>query len=78
MLKAHEAGFVDLWFSRNVADASRCLNPLRDVSSEKPRLTLGGLSGAFVVLAFGFALSTLSFCVELFLNCFTPYSKRNV
>ncbi|KAK4012993.1 hypothetical protein OUZ56_025240 [Daphnia magna] len=56
MLKAHEAGFVDLWFSRNMADASRCLNQ-RDVTSEKQRVTLGGLSGAFLALGFGYASS---------------------
>lgn len=63
MLKAHEAGFVDLWFSRNMADASRCLNQ-RDVTSEKQRVTLGGLSGAFLALGFGYGLSILSFFGE--------------
>ena len=69
MLKAHEGGFVDLWFKQNVVDASRCLNPLRD-SSSKPRLTLSGLSGAFVVLASGLFFSVFIFCAELILSRF--------
>ncbi|XP_046453781.1 ionotropic receptor 93a-like [Daphnia pulex] len=64
LLKAHEAGFVAFWFKRDMVDASRCLNPMRDVASNKQRVTLAGLSGAFVALAFGLALSVLCFCGE--------------
>lgn len=64
MLQAHGGGFVNLWFDRNVADASRCLNPLRSQSSAKIRLALSGLSGAFVVLALGYCLSLFVFVSE--------------
>ena len=65
MLKAHEGGFVNLWFDRNVADASRCLNTIRKRESDRIRLTLSGLSGAFVVLTFGYCLSLFVFLVEM-------------
>ena len=64
MMKAHEGGFVDLWYDHILADSSRCTKPLRNRSSDKIRLGLGGLSGAFVVLAFGYTLSVLVFLGE--------------
>ena len=68
MLRAHEGGFIDLWYDRNVADASRCLNPLRKHSTDKIRLKLGALSGAFIVLAFGLSLSVLVILLEIIYN----------
>ena len=70
MLKAHEGGFIGLWSARNMADASRCLNPVRKHASEKISLKLGGLSGAFVVLIFGYGLSLLLFFGEVGLKFF--------
>ena len=78
MLKAHEAGLVDLWFKRNMVDASRCLNPMRDVASQKQRVTLGGLSGAFVALAFGYGLSVLGFCMEIMSKLILSLNKKVV
>lgn len=65
IMKAHEGGFVELWADRNVVDASRCLNPPRNRGDDNIRLTLGGLSGAFLVLAFGYCLSVIVFLTEL-------------
>jgi hypothetical protein len=78
LLKAHEAGLVDFWFKRNMVDASRCLNPMREVASEKQRVTLAGLSGAFVALAFGLALSALGFCGEIIYKLLSSLNKRVV
>jgi hypothetical protein len=78
MLKAHEAGLVDFWFKQNMVDASRCLNSMRDVASNKQRVTLGGLSGAFVALAFGYALSVLGFCAEFIYKLLSLFNKRVV
>lgn len=69
MLKANEGGFIDLWTDRNVADASRCLKPLRDHQSDQIRLGLSGLSGAFVILACGYCFSVFLFVFELILKC---------
>ena len=67
MLKAHEGGFIQYWTDGNVADASRCLSSLgrNQRQSDRVRLALGGLSGAFVVLAFGYGLSTVAFFSEM-------------
>ena len=70
MLRANEGGLIDLWTDRNIPDGSRCLKPLRSHKSDKIRLGLGGLSGAFVVLAFGCSLSVFVFILELVFNCF--------
>jgi hypothetical protein len=78
LLKAHEAGFVDFWFKRNMVDASRCLNPMRDVASNKQRVTLAGLSGAFVALAFGLALSMLCFCGEVIIKLISSSLNKRV
>ena len=65
MMKAHEGGFINLWYDRNVADASRCLNPVRHQDDDKIRLTLSGLSGAFVVLAIGYGISLFILLCEV-------------
>lgn len=65
ILKAHEGGFISLWFDQYSVDASQCLNPLRKHKSDRIRLTIGGLSGAFVVLAFGYCLSAFAFISEI-------------
>ena len=74
-MKAHEGGFVNFWYDRNMADPSRCLNPVRKRDSDKIRLGLGGLSGAFVVFAFGCSLSLLVFLLEkIFKDCYSHNS----
>ena len=65
MLKAHEGGFIVLWYDRVLSDATRCLNVPRKHESERIRLGLGGLSGAFVVLGFGYGLSLFFFVAEV-------------
>ncbi len=78
LLKAHQAGLLDLWFKRDMVDASRCLNPMGDVASNKQRVTLAGLSGAFVVLAFGLALSVLCFCGEVIIKLISSSRNKRV
>lgn len=71
MLKAHEGGFINLWYDRNVPDASQCLSALRNPADTNIRLTVGGLSGAFVLLAFGYSLSLfILVCEIIFKICF--------
>ena len=65
MMKAHEGGFINLWTKRYVADASRCLNNINKEKNDIISLTIDGLSGAFVVIAFGFGLSILVLVFEV-------------
>lgn len=63
MMKMHEAGLIDLWMRQSVIDPTRCLNPANKIP-KKPRLTLIGLSGAFIVLVFGLFSSFLLFLLD--------------
>ena len=69
-MRAHEGGFVNLWTKRYAADPSRCLNKLGKHDEKNIRLTLGGLSGAFVVLVFGISLSILVWISEIIFKRF--------
>lgn len=65
-MRAHEAGLIDLWYDWNMADSSRCLNPVtKNADSSKIRLGFGGLSGAFIILALGASLSIFVFLLEM-------------
>lgn len=58
------AGLFDLWWSRAVANPTRCLDEAR-VRPANPRLSLNGLVGAFVVLGFGGMLSAFVYLNEI-------------
>ena len=65
MMKAHEGGFILFWTKANVADASRCLDNVGKHKNDQIRLTIGGLSGSFILLAFGSCLSVIVFVLEM-------------
>ena len=76
IMRAREGGFVEFWTDHNVADPSRCLiAPRKHDDSDRIRLTLSGLSGAFVVLAFGYSLSILIFLGEVIQKLFGADGK---
>lgn len=56
MMKIQEAGLFEFWMGHSIEDSRRCLKPKGGVV-RRPRLTLTGLSGAFIVLGIGTVLS---------------------
>ena len=64
-MKAESVGLFQIWWKKTTADPSQCLNEHHDQEVKVPTLTLGHLSGAFVVLGFGYALAFLAFMFEL-------------
>jgi hypothetical protein len=69
-LRLLEAGLVSLWVNWFEPNSRPCWNNNNDnrnaKSNKKPlvRLSLSNLTGAFVVLAVGFLVSTLVFLIE--------------
>jgi len=71
-MKMEEAGLIDYWWRRyNAADPTSCLSEnlikqedKNNKSDRRKRLTLKGLSGAFVILIAGHILASLAFIME--------------
>ena len=67
------AGLLGYWWNQVSADPTYCLNKIQqEMSNTKKnekesikRLTLKGLSGAFVVLGFGYSLAIAAFIIEI-------------
>jgi len=72
IMKMEEAGLIDYWWRRyNAADPTSCLSEnlikqedKKNKSDRRKRLTLKGLSGAFVFLIAGHILASLAFIIE--------------
>ena len=64
-MNAESVGLFQIWWKKTTADPTQCLNKNQDQKVKVPTLTLGHLSGAFVVLGVGYALSFLAFIFEL-------------
>ena len=65
-MNADSFGFFRLWWNIGTCDPTRCLNQSRHRDVAIAPLTLGNLSGAFIVLLIGYALSLFSYIFELF------------
>lgn len=61
-MQLREVGLLDEWVKRARPNPIQCL--VKKNAHTVKTLTLKGLSGVFVVLAFGIALSILIFIVE--------------
>ena len=73
-MRLQSAGLIDYWQKRDYSAPDRCLNwiPPKTLS----RLSLRGLSGAFVVLGAGYSLAVAAFILERFIQLFN--SVRNI
>ena len=69
-------GFINVWWKQFSSDPTRCLSMIQQEMKSsligsgggtKKRLTLNGLSGAFIVLLVGYVLGICTFVVE---RCF--------
>lgn len=68
LLKMREAGLFEFWETQSMAaDPTPCLKTRRN--SKQSKLTIGGLSGSFIVLSIGIILSLFVFITETFFKC---------
>lgn len=77
-MRIREIGFSELWWKQVVDDPEYCLRKIDQQSNpktnnDKKRLTLKGLSGAFLVLGVGSSLAIAAFMVEVVHG----YMKKN-
>ena len=77
-MNADSIGLFKLWWKIGTCDPTRCLNQIRNRNVAIAPLTLGNLSGAFVVLAIGYALSLLSCIFELFYRIYELTRMYNI
>ena len=63
-MELHSFGLIEHWIKSNRVNPRHCLNAVTQKRSEHPSLLLTNLTGAFVILVFGYVLSFLVFCVE--------------
>ena len=75
-MRLDEAGIIDFWWRQTIADPTPCLakNPNLGITSSngkrnnqednRKRITIQGLSGAFIVLFTGYILATLALIIE--------------
>ncbi len=74
MMKMNEAGLINYWTSKSIVyDPRRCLQMQTHAGRilfKRPRLTLNGLSGAFLILGAGVILSSFSFVAEFLQHVF--------
>lgn len=80
-MRMEAAGLLELWWRIHAADPTYCFRKIekeiddkKTEDSKKP-LTLKGLSGAFLVIGFGYSLAIATFFVELAQN--HQAKKRN-
>ncbi len=77
-MNADAIGLFKLWWRIGTCDPTRCLNQSRNRNVAIGPLTLGNLSGAFVVLGIGYALSLLSIILELFYRIYELTRMPNI
>ena len=65
LMKMQSAGLFNHWGSMLMANPTVCLKEAQNRPLNNPRLTLVNLSGAFIVLVTGCALSAFVFICEL-------------
>lgn len=63
-MKAESVGLYQIWWKMTTTDPTSCAKGGND-DVHLPTLTLGHLSGAFVVLGVGYGVAFLSFVCEL-------------
>ena len=64
-MKAESVGLFQIWWKTITTDPTRCVKEHHGQDVDVPTLTLGHLSGAFVVLGAGYGIAFLSFICEL-------------
>ena len=78
----HDVGLINLWLNANAMDPTHCLKKIDQEMNQKKsvglkRLTLSGLSGAFIVLGIGYSLAIAAFIVEVVHSYMNNIKNRN-
>ena len=66
-MRLKEAGLIDYWTSQFIPKIDKCLNK-KVKDDPRIRLSMGHLSGAFVILLVGYVLAVIAFIGEIIMG----------